>query len=123
MNAELTEKHIDALDIRMKELSVEEDTTILIEGARMVRQHLDLGYKISKQCVSFEKVGYLPEGTFTSLGVFNKLRFRIPSFFPGVTCFLLLMSPKDIVEGLDDFSIIDISRRRKSYLMLGPLFL
>ena len=122
VDAELTEKFIDSGEIRSHKLPfIGEFSEEEIEKIETLKEILGREYELSLQFVDFRVVEYLPSGTFSPLGAFSKINLSTGCVIPGLTGILSEISPVEIQEGVNDFSIIKSGRLNKTWLMLGPI--
>ena len=92
-----------------------------VENA-LVEAFLEDEYRKAAVDLEFKEVTYLPSDNFTQLGVFAKVSFPVGSMIPGLTGILSEMNREDIIEGVNDFSIME-SLRLKSVADVGSHFL
>ena len=121
IDTELTKQYIDCPDVYSHKIAFGKIHGAERKQSNKVQKFLDMEYKVALQCVQITKVDYLPQVTFTPLGVFSKMSFSVGSVVPGLTGFLSEMASEDFQEGVNDFSHLTSARLNKSWLMLGPL--
>ena len=115
----LTEKWVNKDDVVAHSIDVVVDDS----GPRMhdAKLLLDSEYGKSRKWVNYSPVDYLSRECFSQVGVFANQDLPADVEVPGVIGFLAHMDSEEIIDGLNDFSIISSDRANKQWLMLGPI--
>ena len=99
-------------------ISIEVDCPAFVQD---VEKSPDCEYGKSLRWVTYSLVRYLHTENFSQIGLFAKNDIKINTEIPGVIGYLISIPEDDILEGYNDFSIVQSSRVGVQWLMLGPI--
>ena len=118
VDGKLTQKWVDSNEMVSHRISIEVDCPAFVQD---VENSLDCEYGRSLRWVTYSPVRYLHTENFSQIGLFAKNDININTAIPGVIGYLVSIPEDDILEGYNDFSIVQSSRVGVQGLMLGPI--
>ena len=118
VDGKLTQKWVDSNEMVSHRISIEVDCPAFVQD---VENSLDCEYGKSLRWVTYSPVRYLHTESFSQIGLFARNDININTEIPGVIGYLVSIPEDDILEGYNDFSIVQSSRVGVQWLMLGPI--